>query len=94
MRTTQEVMEAKERTNANKDSAKPNMIGMMLAAGGDKNRVQMTNAERDDANDSQALTSVTSRSLFARISYLSQDRPDLKFATRKVCCAMAKSISV
>ena len=30
------------------------------------------------------------RALVARISYLSQDRPDLKFASRRVCCAMAK----
>ena len=30
--------------------------------GDDKNRVQMTNNERDNANDSQALTVVTSRS--------------------------------
>ena len=30
------------------------------------------------------------RALVARISYLSQDRPDLKFASMKVCCAMAK----
>ena len=30
------------------------------------------------------------RALVARISYLSQDRPDLKFASTRVCCAMAK----
>ena len=29
------------------------------------------------------------RALVARISYLSQDRPDLKFASMQVCCAMA-----
>ena len=28
------------------------------------------------------------RALVARISYLSQDRPDLKFASMRVCCAM------
>ena len=46
----------------------------------------------DDATDSQALTGgdVTRyRALVARISYLSQDRPDLKFAAMRVCCAMA-----
>ena len=46
----------------------------------------------DDAIDSQALTGgdVTRyRALVARISYLSQDRPDLKFAAMQVCCAMA-----
>ena len=46
----------------------------------------------DDAIDSQALTrgDVTRyRALVARISYLSQDRPDLKFAAMQVCCAMA-----
>ena len=44
-------------------------------------------------NDSQALTcgDITRyRALGARISYLSQDRPDLKFASMQVCCAMAK----
>ena len=29
------------------------------------------------------------RALVARISYLSQDRPDVKFAAMQVCCAMA-----
>ena len=46
----------------------------------------------NDAIDSQALTGgdVTRyRALVARISYLSQDRPDLKFAAMQVCCAMA-----
>ena len=45
----------------------------------------------DDANDSQALTGgdiTRYRALVARISYLSQDRPDLKFASMQVCCAM------
>ena len=48
----------------------------------------------DDSDpDSQALTNgdiTRYRALVARISYLSQDRPDLKFAPMKVCCAMAK----
>ena len=60
--------------------------------GDDTNRVQMTTDERDDANDSQALTGcdITKyRELVARISDLSQDRPDLKFAAMRVCCAMA-----
>ena len=46
----------------------------------------------DDAIDSQALTGgdVTRyRALVTRISYLSQDRPDLEFAAMQVCCAMA-----
>ena len=46
----------------------------------------------DGAIDSQALTGgdVTRyRALVARISYLSQDRPDLKFAAMQACCAMA-----
>ena len=58
--------------------------------GDDKNRVQMTNDERDDAKNSQALTGgdVTKcRALVAHISYLSQDRQDLnlrqcKYAVR------------
>ena len=52
----------------------------------------MTNDERDDANDSQALTGgdiTMYRALVARISDLSQDRPDLKFAAMQVCCAVA-----
>ena len=60
--------------------------------GDDKNRVQMTIDARNSMNDSQALTGgeVTKcRGLEARISYLSQDRPDLKFASMHVCCAMA-----
>ena len=57
---------------------------------------------RDDVNDdddmetdpidSQALTGgdiTRYRALVARISYLSQERPDLKFASVRVCCAMA-----
>ena len=47
----------------------------------------------DDAIDSQALTGgdiARYRALVARISYLSQDRLDLKFASMRVCCAMAK----
>ena len=52
----------------------------------------MTNDEHDDVNNSQALThgDITKyRALVARISYLSQDRPDLKFAAMQVCCPMA-----
>ena len=47
----------------------------------------------DDANDSQALTggdNTRYRALVARISYLSKERLDLKFASIRVCCAMAK----
>ena len=48
----------------------------------------------DDDPDSQALTNgdiTRYRVLVARASYLSQDRPDLKFASSmQVCCAMAK----
>ena len=49
----------------------------------DKKRVQMTSDERDGVNDSQALAGgdITKyRALAGRISYLSQDRPHLKFA--------------
>ena len=54
-------------------------------AGEDRDRPPMAD---DDADDSQALT--RHRALVARISYLSQDRPDLKFASMQVCCAVAK----
>ena len=62
-----------------------------MSDGDDRDRPQMTG---DDASDSHAFTGVTSRSTehlshVARISYLSQDRPDLKFASMQVCCAMA-----
>ena len=68
--------------------------------GDDKNGVQMTHDERnerDDTNDSQALTGgdITKyRALEARISYLSRDRPDLKFAAMQVCCAMANPLAM
>ena len=47
----------------------------------------------DDASDSEALTGgdiTRYRALVARISHLSQDRRDLKFASMRVCCSMAK----
>ena len=47
----------------------------------------------DDDNDSQAHTGgdiTRYRAHVARISYLSQDRPDLKLASMQVCGAMAK----
>ena len=56
----------------------------------DMDRPQMAD---DDDPDSQALTNgdiTRYRALVARISYLSQDRPDLKFASMQVGCAMAK----
>ena len=59
-----------------------------MNAGDDRDRLQMAD---DDADDSQALTGgdiTRYRALVARISYLSQDRPDLKFASMQVCCAM------
>ena len=61
--------------------------------GGNRDRPQMTD---DDANDSQGLTAgdITGyRTLVARISCLSQDRPDLKFASMQVCCASGKAVS-
>ena len=57
--------------------------------GGSGHQPQMTD---DETSDSQALTGgdiTRYRALVARISYLSQDRPDLKFASMQVCCAMA-----
>ena len=58
--------------------------------GDDRDRPQMAD---DDDNDSKALTGgdiTRYRALVARISYLLQDRPALKFASMQVCCAMAK----
>ena len=56
----------------------------------DKDRPRMAD---DDGIGSQALTGgdiTRFRALVARISYLSQDRPDLKFASIRVYCAMAQ----
>ena len=56
----------------------------------DKDRPRMAD---DDANDRQALTGddiTRCRALVTRISCLSQGRPELKFASVRVCCAMAK----
>ena len=52
-------------------------------------RVQMAG---DDETDSQTLAGVDITifwALVSRISYLSQDRPDLKFASMQPCCAKA-----
>ena len=60
-----------------------------MSDGDDKDRPQMAG---DDDNDSQALAGgdITKyRALVARISYLSQDQPDLKFASMRVRCAMS-----
>ena len=64
-----------------------------MSDGDDRARPQMAD---DNANDSQALTGgdiTRYRALVARISHLSQDRPDLKFASMQVCSAMAKQTS-
>ena len=55
-----------------------------LNDGGDRDRPQMTD---DDANGSQALSGFD---ITRHRACLSQDRPDLKFASMRVCCAMAK----
>ena len=56
----------------------------------DRDRPQMA---VDDDPDSQAVANgdITRYTApVARISYLSQDRLDLKFASTQVCCAIAK----
>ena len=56
----------------------------------DRDRPQIAD---DDDPDSQAHANgdiTRYRTLSARISYLSEDRPDLKFVSMQVCCAMAK----
>ena len=58
--------------------------------GDDRDRPQRAD---DDANGRQALTGgdiTRYRALVVRISCLSQNRPDLKFASMQVCCAMTK----
>ena len=66
-------MDARERTNVN-GQRQTKHDWDDAGDGEDKNRVQMTEDERDDVNDSQALTGgdITKyRALLARISYLS-----------------------
>ena len=58
--------------------------------GDNRDRLQVAD---DDDNDTPAVAcgSITQyRAVAARISYLSQDRPDLKFASMQLCCAMAR----
>ena len=53
--------------------------------------------ERDETNDIQALTGgdiTRYRALVARISYLSQDRPDLKFFGNASMLCEGKPVSV
>ena len=92
MRTMQEVLEASEKTQREPGQRQTKHDWDDAGDGDDKNRVQLKNDEHDDVNNSQALThgDITKyRALVARISYLSQDRPDLKFAAMQVCCPMA-----
>ena len=83
------AVERKNEGNARTDESK--WDGM--SDGDDRARPKMAD---DDANDSQALTGgdiTRYRALVAQISHLSQDRPDLKFASMQVCSAMAKQTS-
>ena len=64
--------------------------GMGDGDGDGRNKLQMAGY---DANDSQASSGgdiTRYRALVARISYLSEDRSGLKFASMQVCCAMAE----
>ena len=57
--------------------------------GDDRDRSEMAD---DDDNDSEALAGgdiTRYRALVGRVSFLSQDRPDLKFASMQACCTMA-----
>ena len=83
MRTMQGVMEAKEEDQCEQGQGQTKDDGDDAGDGDDKNRVQMAKDERDNATDSEARIGgdITKyRALVARISCLSQDRPDLKFA--------------
>ena len=62
-----------------------------MSDGDDRDRRQMAG---NDTNDCQALAGgdiSKYRALIARISFLSQDRPDPKFEAMQACCAMAKA---
>ena len=68
------------------------MDGWQTQTKHERDRPQMAD---DDANDSQALTGgdiTLYRELVARFSFLSLDRPALKFASVQVCCASGKAI--
>ena len=88
MRAGQEGTTARKRTDANRDKPRSSTSGTT--------RMTVRNRDLtadDDANDGQALTGgdiTRYRALVSRISYLSQDRPGLKFTSMQVCCAMAK----
>ena len=79
MSAAQEGMKTRERTDADRDTQIKHERSDMND-GDDRHRLQMA---EDDANDSQALTGgdiTRYRALVSRFFYLSQDRPDLKFA--------------
>ena len=84
------MMKARERIHGDGDGHSPSTSGNDVNESGSGQQPQMTD---DDTSDSQALTGgdiTRYRALVARISCLSLDRPDLKFASMQVCCAMAK----
>ena len=90
MRTAQEGKKARERTDADRNRPRPSTGGTtsVTVTTGDPPQIA-----DDDANERQALSGgdiARYRELVARISNSSQDRPDLKFASMRVCCAMAK----
>ena len=83
-------MRARGSTNEDRDRSKL-ITWHDVNNGDDRDQPQMAD---DDDNDSQALTggNITRyRALAARISCLSQDRQDLKFASMQVCCAMGEA---
>ena len=87
----QEVTQARERENkCDQGQTQTKHEWAVMGDGDGRNRQHVTS---DDASDSLAFTGgdVTKyRALVARISHSSQDRPDLKFTSTQVCCAMAK----
>ena len=96
MKTTQDVMEAREnQCEQGQCQTKHDWDG--AGDGDDKNRAQMTNDERNDMNDSQALSGgdiKKYRALAARIRCLSQDRQHLKFCVIASMLCDGKPVSV
>ena len=83
-------MKARWRVGADRNRPQAEHEWDIANDGDDRDRPQMVD---DDDPDSQALTNggiTRYRAFVARISYLSQDRPDLKFSSMQVCGAMAK----
>ena len=84
--TMREATNARERTEGEQGQPETQRDWDDESDRSDRRRVQVTS---DGENDSQALTGgdiTNCKALVARVSYLSQDRPGLKFASMQASC--------